>query len=81
MSLQQAKKENIIYLAFNEEGSKQLSQLSIQNISKPIAIVYKDKVLSYPTVNNQIDGKRIEIPGNYNEQEAKDFVNEMCGKK
>ena len=74
-------KGHIICLVFNEEGSKQFSQLTIQNISKPIAIVYKDKVLSYPTVNNQIDGKRIEIPGNYTEQEAKDFVNEMYGKK
>ena len=75
------KKENIIYLAFNEEGSKQLSQLTKQNISKPIAIVYKGKVLSCPTVNSQIDGGRTEIPGNYTEQEAKDFVNEMCGRK
>lgn len=75
------KKENIIYLAFNEEGSKQLSQLTKQNISKPIAIVYKGKVLSCPTVNSQIDGGRTEIPGNYTEQEAKDFVNEMYGKK
>ena len=74
-------KEHIICLFFNEEGSKQFSQLSIQNISKPIAIVYKGKVLSCPTVNSQIDGGRTEIPGNYTEQEAKDFVNEMYGKK
>ncbi len=70
-----------ISIALDEEGGKQFSRLTAQNINRAVAIVYKDKVYSYPIVNSQIDGGRLEITGNFTKQEAKDLVNVLYGKK
>lgn len=70
-----------IAIAMDKEGGKMFSKVTADNIGRTLAIVYKDKVLSYPIVNCQIDGGRVEISGNFTEQDAKDFVNVLYGKK
>ena len=70
-----------ISIALDEEGGKQFSRLTAQNINRAVAVVYKDKVYSYPTVHSQIDGGRLQITGKFTEEEANDLVNVLYGKK
>ena len=50
-------------------------------IGHALAVVFKDKVMSYPIVNCQIEGGKVEITGNFTEQVANDFVGIFYGKK
>lgn len=70
-----------ISLTFDKEGGKQFAQLTGANVGLQLAIVFKDKVLSYPFVRAQIDGGTLDISGNFTEQEAKDIVDTLYGKK
>ncbi|MFA6193702.1 MAG: protein translocase subunit SecD [Parcubacteria group bacterium] len=55
------------------EGAKIFSDLTKENIGKPIAIVLDGDVISAPTVQSHIvDGKGV-ISGNFTPQEAKDL--------
>lgn len=70
-----------ISIAMDKEGGKKFSWLTARNVGRPLAIVYKDKVLSYPTVNSQIDGGTLEIAGRFTPEETQDFVSVLYGKK
>ncbi len=70
-----------IAITLDKESTKKFSRFSADNIGRPIAIIYKDKVLSYPTVQCQIDGGTVELTGNFDEEEANDFVDMLYGKK
>ena len=70
-----------ISITLDKEGGKQFSKLSSENIGHALAIVFADKVVSYPTVNCQIEGGKAEITGNFTEQEANDYVDMFYGKK
>lgn len=74
-------KYTAIAITLDKEGTKKFSRFSADNIGRPIAIIYKDKVLSYPTVQCQIDGGTVELTGNFDEQKANDFVDMIYGKK
>lgn len=70
-----------ISITLDNEGTIQFSRLTAENVGRPIAIVYKDKVLSYPMVQCQIEGGRVEITGNFSEQELNALVDEFYNKK
>lgn len=70
-----------IYIALDKEGGKKFSELTSNNIGHALAVVFKDKVISYPIVNCQIEGGKVEITGNFTEQVANDFVDIFYGKK
>ena len=66
---------NVVSMTMNEEGARQWSRITGQNIGKAIAIVLDDQVYSYPNVNGQIDGGRSQITGRFSVEEAGDLAN------
>ena len=54
-------------------GAKIFAEATKNNLHKTIAIVFDDKVNSWPMVQNVIEGGEIEVTGNFTEKEAKCF--------
>ena len=69
-----------ISITLDKEGGKQFSTLTSNNIGHALAVVFKDKVMSYPIVNSQVEGGKVEITGNFTEQVANDFGDMFYGK-
>jgi len=65
----------VVSMTMNDEGARQWSRITGQNIGKSIAIVLDDQVYSFPNVNGQIDGGRSQITGNFSVEEANDLAN------
>ena len=66
---------NVVSMTMNDEGARQWSRITGQNIGKAIAIVLDDQVYSFPNVNGQIDGGRSQITGRFTVEEANDLAN------
>ena len=66
---------NQVSMTMNSEGARKWSAITAQNVGKAIAIVLDDQVYSYPNVNQQIDGGRSQITGNFTPEEASDLAN------
>ena len=65
----------VVSMTMNEEGARNWSRITGQNIGKAIAIVLDDQVYSFPNVNSQIDGGRSQISGKFTLEEANDLAN------
>ena len=65
----------VVSMRMNDEGARQWSRITGQNIGKAIAIVLDDQVYSYPNVNSQIDGGSSQISGRFTVEEANDLAN------
>ena len=65
----------IVSMTMNDEGARNWSRITGQNIGKAIAIVLDDQVYSFPNVNSQIDGGRSQISGRFTVEEAGDLAN------
>ena len=65
----------VVSMSMNDEGARQWSRITGQNIGKAIAIVLDDQVYSFPNVNSQIDGGRSQISGRFTVEEASDLAN------
>ncbi len=65
----------VVSMTMNDEGARQWSRITGQNIGKAIAIVLDDQVYSFPNVNSQIDGGRSQISGRFTPEEANDLAN------
>ncbi|MCM1180731.1 MAG: protein translocase subunit SecD [Clostridium sp.] len=63
-------KENIVQLAFNDEGTKKFADATTANVGKPIYIIYDGQVVSYPTVQTAITGGSAVINGMADSEEA-----------
>ena len=66
---------NQVSMVMNDEGARKWSSITAQNLRRAIAIVLDDQVYSYPNVNQQIDGGRSQITGNFTPEEASDLAN------
>ena len=64
-----------VTMQMNNDGARRWSQLTKENIGKAIAIVLDNYVYSAPNVNQQIDGGRSEITGNFTPEQTKDLAN------
>lgn len=60
-----------ILLQMDEETSRNWERMTWENIGKAIAIVIDGKVLSYPFVQQKIEGGKSNIAGVFNESEAR----------
>lgn len=67
-------------LQFTDAGSRLFSRLTGAQIGKNIALVVKGKVYCYPMVNAQVDGGRVQITGNFTEEDANGLVDFIYGK-
>ena len=65
----------VVSMTMNDEGARQWSRITGDNIGKAIAIVLDDQVYSFPNVNSQIDGGRSQISGRVTIEEAGDLAN------
>jgi len=65
----------VVSMTMNDDGARQWSRITGQNIGKAIAIVLDDQVYSFPNVNSQIDGGRSQISGRFTVEEASDLAN------
>jgi len=54
-------------------GAKIFAEATKNNLHKTIAIVFDDKVNSWPVIQNVIEGGEIEVTGDFTEKEAKCF--------
>ena len=64
-----------VSMSMNTEGAKIWARLTRENVGKSIAIVLDNNVYSFPTVQNEIQGGRSQITGNFTPEEAKDLAN------
>lgn len=60
-----------VAIQFDDEGAKLFGELTKANIGKPIAIFLDGVAISTPTVNQEIQGGRAVISGNFTVEEAK----------
>ena len=70
-----------ISLELDSSGALQFKRLSAKNIGKSIAIVINGYVYAYPTVQQEIEGGRINITGNFILTEVKDLAQRINGRK
>jgi SecD/SecF fusion protein len=63
-------KENVVQLAFTDEGTEKFAEATTANVGKPIYIVYDGEVISYPTVQTAITGGSAVINGMSDSEEA-----------
>ncbi len=65
----------VVSMRMNDEGARQWSILTGQERGRAVAIVLDNQVYSFPRVNQQIDGGRSQISGNFTVEEANDLAN------
>ena len=63
-----------IYVTFTSDAAKAFADLSEKNIGQGIAVVITGRLLSVPFVMCRIDGGKVEISGNFTEEEAEQFA-------
>jgi len=59
-----------IGIHLTREGARKFAKMTWENIDKPIAITLDNRVYTAPIVRGRIDGGRIEITGNFTQEEA-----------
>jgi preprotein translocase subunit SecD len=62
-----------IQIKLGKAGAKIFAEATRNNIHKSIAVVFDDRVNSWPVVQDAIEGGKIEVTGDFNENEAKFF--------
>ena len=65
----------VVDMAMNPEGSRIWARLTADNIGKSVAVVLDGMVYSYPTVQQEINGGRSQISGQFTVEEATDLAN------
>lgn len=65
----------VIDIVLTEAGTGKFKKLTQKNIAKPIAIVLNRKLISAPLVINPIPDGKVEISGNFTEEEIDEIIN------
>lgn len=66
--------ESVVSFEFNAEGAHKFSELTRKQRGKQIAVIVDGKVISAPSVNEQIKGGAGNISGNFTEESAKNLA-------
>jgi len=66
-----------ISLEFNPEGTKLFSDITKNNVNRPVAIFLDGAIISAPIVREQISTGQAEISGQFNIEEAKKLVRDL----
>ena len=74
-------KGQVVTMKMNDEGARQWSRMTANNVNRQVAVVLDDQVYSYPNVNQQIDGGNTEISGNFTVEESNDLANVLMSGK
>lgn len=65
----------VIDIVLTEAGAGKFKKLTKKNIARPIAIVLNRKLISAPLVMNPIPDGKVEISGNFTEEEIDEIIN------
>ncbi len=65
----------VIDIVLTEAGTGKFKKLTQKNIARPIAIVLNGKLISAPLVINPIRDGKVEISGNFTEEEIDEIIN------
>lgn len=65
---------NILDIILTKEGAKKFRILTQNNINKPVAIVINKMLISAPRIMNEISNGRIQISGNFTEEEVDEML-------
>ncbi len=68
---------NIINLTLTKKGAKKFKILTENNIGRPIAIVLGKMLISAPRVLTEIPDGRIQISGNFTDEDIQKYVNSL----
>ena len=68
-------KHPYISVTLNEEGTNKFHLLTQENIGKPIAIVIDKHIVMSPTVQAPISGGKVQISGNFSEEDIDRMIN------
>lgn len=68
------KKEYVVSLTFDEEGTKAFGEATTNGVGKPIYIIYDDQVISAPNVQEPITGGQCRIDGMADYEEANNLA-------
>lgn len=66
--------EKTLEVFLKSEGREKFSEATEQNIKRQLAIVWRGKVLSAPTVQSKIPGGRVRITANFSDAEAQELL-------
>ena len=69
--------EYVVSLKFNDEGAKQFGQMTSENVGNQTYIIYDNKVLSAPKVNEAIMGGEAQIDGQKDLEEAENLASNI----
>ncbi|PIE50330.1 MAG: hypothetical protein CSA38_03810 [Flavobacteriales bacterium] len=67
----------VIDILLTESGAKKFKKLTENNMGKSIAIVMNGYIISAPKVNEVIPNGRIQISGNFSEEEVQQIINKV----
>ena len=73
--------EYAITIEMNEEGARQWYKITSNNVGRNIAIVFKNRVYSYPNVKAGVNGGRTQITCNFTKEEANELAKALRGEK
>lgn len=65
----------VIDIVLTEAGAGKFKKLTKKNIARPIAVVLNRKLISAPLVMNPIPDGKVEISGNFTEEEIDEIIN------
>lgn len=63
-----------IEITLTKDGAQKFYLLTKENVSKPIAIVIEKQIVSMPIVNDEIKGGKVQISGNFTEEEIDNMI-------
>lgn len=77
--VKKALNDNKIYidLTLTKEGAKKFYTLTKNNISKPVAIIIDNNIVSLPIVNSEIIGSKVSISGDFSEKEIDKMIEKL----
>jgi len=62
--------QNIVNIAFDQQGGAKFAKLTTENVNRPFAIILDGQVLSAPNINEPILGGRAQISGSFTAESA-----------
>ena len=71
--------DEYIRLVFTEQGAKQLSEMTTENLDRAIGVVYKGKLLCCPTIIEPINDGTLVFPNKLSPEETKQLLEQVNG--
>lgn len=77
LGFDQTSQKPLVLIEFNDEGTKLFSELTKANTGKQLAIYIDDTLISAPVVQEEIDGGKAQITGQFTLDQAKKLARDL----